>query len=308
MFDLIVVCGPTASGKSELALQIADKFNGEIISADSMQIYKEMNIGTAKPSEQEQKKIKHHLIDFLNVDQEYSVSQFCSDARQASEDILSRKKIPVLVGGTGLYIDSFVNNLNFQNSDGSQQIREKLINELNEKGIDYLFDLLVKIDPEASCIIHKNNTKRVIRALELNFTTGKNLSQINAESLRNRKFNPLFIGVNYKDRALLYDRINLRVDYMIENGLIEEAKKLFEVSLSKTAIGAIGYKELFEFFKGDLTLEDSVELLKQKTRNYAKRQITWFKRNKEINWFFPDEFDSRQKFIDSVLEFIDSEV
>ncbi len=299
-----MVCGPTASGKSGLGIEIAKKFGGEIVSADSMQIYKEMSIGTAKPSTSEMEGVIHHLIDIISVSDEYNVSQFVFDAQKCIDDIISKKRLPVIVGGTGLYIDSLINNVNFQSTDGSVEIREDLKRVLSEKGPEYLYDMLLKYDADAAKQIHKNNTKRVMRALEIVISTGKTLKQVNNESLRKRKYSPLFIGLNYLERENLYNRINCRVDLMLEQGLLDEVKYISGLDLSSTASGAIGYKELFDYLNGECSLESAVELLKQKTRNYAKRQLTWFKRNKEINWFYPDSFSDMKKFTSSVLEFI----
>lgn len=304
LFDVIVVCGPTASGKSDLALKIAKFCDGEIVSADSMQIYKEMNIGTAKPSSSDRLQIKHHLVDFISVEDEYNVSQFVADASTVIEDILSRGKVPIIAGGTGLYIDSLINNVDFQNTESSDEIRSKLKKMYDDYGLEYLHNKLSLIDPVAAENIHKNNVKRVMRALEINLSTGMNLAEVNSKSLRDRKYSPLFIGVNYSDRDVLYNRINVRVDKMITSGLLEEVKQIANMNLSATAAGAIGYKELFDFLNGSISFEAAVETLKQKTRNYAKRQLTWFKRNKEINWFYPDKYKTREEFEDDVLEFL----
>lgn len=298
-----MVCGPTASGKSALAVEIARKFSGEIVSADSMQIYKEMNIGTAKPDEIEKGGITHHLVDFLPVSEEYSVSQFVQDANKCIDDILSKNKVAVVCGGTGLYIDSLINNVQFLKTENSDEIRQELNVFLKENGIEALFERLKKVDPQAAESIHMNNTKRVIRALEINMLTGKTLSAVNAQSVKSRKYKTLFIGVNFRNRENLYNRINLRVDQMIKSGLVEEAEMIHNQKLSKTAIGAIGYKEIFDYLDGKADLDTSVEVLKQKTRNYAKRQITWFKRNDEINWFYPDEYDNYSLFLNTVIDF-----
>ena len=298
-----MVCGPTASGKSALAVEIARKFSGEIVSADSMQIYKEMNIGTAKPDEIEKGGITHHLVDFLPVSEEYSVSQFVQDANKCIDDILSKNKVAVVCGGTGLYIDSLINNVQFLKTENSDEIRQELNVFLKENGIEALFERLKKVDPQAAESIHMNNTKRVIRALEINMLTGKTLSAVNAQSVKSRKYKTLFIGVNFRNRDNLYNRINLRVDQMIKSGLVEEAEMIHNQKLSKTAIGAIGYKEIFDYLDGKVDLDTSVEVLKQKTRNYAKRQITWFKRNDEINWFYPDEYENYSLFLNTVIDF-----
>ena len=291
----IVVVGATASGKTALGVHIAKMFNGEVVSADSMQIYKGMDIATAKPTVEEMEGIKHHLIDFVDVHSQYSVSAYCDDARTVFDDIVKRGKLPVIVGGTGLYIDSFLSNTKFLESASSDDIRQELLAEAGKNGIEGLYEQLKVIDPDAAQNIHPNNTVRVIRALEIYKTTGKTLTEQNRLShSAESDIDALYIGINYTDREKLYDRINLRVDLMLEAGLLDEAKAFFELNPSKTAFNAIGYKELKPFIDGSLSLDDCVDNLKRETRRYAKRQITWFKRNKNINWFYADSPDREQ--------------
>ena len=285
----IVVVGATASGKTALGVHIAKKFNGEVISADSMQIYKGMDIATAKPTIEEMDGIKHHLIDFVDINQQYSVSAYCNDSRRAFDEITENNKIPVIVGGTGLYIDSFLSNTKFLESASSDSVRKDLLAEAEKNGTESLYEQLKAIDPDAAENIHPNNTVRVIRALEIYKTTGQTLTEQNKQSHTvESDIEPLYIGINYSDREKLYNRINLRVDLMLENGLLDEAKGFFESNPSKTAFNAIGYKELKPFIDGELSFDVCVENLKRETRRYAKRQITWFKRNGKINWFFAD--------------------
>ncbi len=285
----IVVVGATASGKTALGVHIAKKFNGEVISADSMQIYKGMDIATAKPTIEEMDGIKHHLIDFVDINQQYSVSAYCNDARRAFDEITEKKKIPVIVGGTGLYIDSFLSNTKFLESASSDGVRKELLAEAEKNGTESLYEQLKEIDPDAAENIHPNNIVRVIRALEIYKTTGQTLTEQNKQSHTvESDIEPLYIGINYSDREKLYNRINLRVDLMLENGLLDEAKGFFLSNPSKTAFNAIGYKELKPFIDGELSFDVCVENLKRETRRYAKRQITWFKRNDKINWFFAD--------------------
>lgn len=300
----IVVVGATASGKTALGVHIAKKFNGEVISADSMQIYKGMNIATAKPTIEEMDGIKHHLIDFVDINQQYSVSAYCNDARKIFDEIIARNKIPVIVGGTGLYIDSFLSNTKFLESASSDSVRKELLAEAEKNGIESLYEQLKGIDPDAARNIHPNNTVRVIRALEIYKTTGQTLTEQNKQSHAiESDIEPLYIGINYSDREKLYNRINLRVDLMLENGLLEEAESFFSSNPSKTAFNAIGYKELKPFIDGSLGLDVCVENLKRETRRYAKRQITWFKRNGKINWFFADlqTKDDLYKSIDNLI-------
>lgn len=300
----IVVVGATASGKTALGVHIAKKFNGEVISADSMQIYKGMDIATAKPTIEEMDGIKHHLIDFVDINQQYSVSAYCNDARRVFDEITEKNKIPVIVGGTGLYIDSFLSNTKFLESASSDSVRKELLAEAEKNGIELLYEQLKSIDPDAAENIHPNNTVRVIRALEIYKTTGQTLTEQNKQSHTvESDIEPLYIGINYSDREKLYNRINLRVDLMLENGLLEEAKSFFSLNPSKTAFNAIGYKELKPFIDGDLSFDVCVENLKRETRRYAKRQITWFKRNEKIHWFFADlhDKDDLYKSIDDLI-------
>lgn len=300
----IVVVGATASGKTALGVHIAKKFNGEVISADSMQIYKGMDIATAKPTTEETDGIKHHLIDFVDVKSQYSVSNYCDDAKLIFDEIIKNNKLPVIVGGTGLYIDSFLSNTKFLEDASSDKIRKELLLEAEKNGIENLYEELKTVDPDAAANIHPNNTVRVVRALEIYKTTGKTLTEQNRLSHAvESDIEPLYIGINYNNRENLYKRINLRVDLMLEAGLLEEAEDFFKLNPSKTAFNAIGYKELKPFIDGDLSFEVCVENLKRETRRYAKRQITWFKRNKSINWVYADT-QSREDMLNSVDKLI----
>ena len=300
----IVVVGATASGKTALGVHIAKRFNGEVISADSMQIYKGMDIATAKPTIEEMDGIKHHLIDFIDVQSQYSVSNYCEDAKEVFDKIIENYKLPVIVGGTGLYIDSFLSNTKFLEAASSDNIRKELLLEAEKNGVESLYEQLKVIDPDAVKNIHPNNTVRVIRALEIYRTTGKTLTEQNKLSHAvESDIEPLYIGINYADRENLYSRINLRVDLMLEAGLLEEAKDFFKMNPSKTAFNAIGYKELKPFIDGDLAFDVCVENLKRETRRYAKRQITWFKRNKNINWVYADKL-SKEELLEAVDELI----
>ncbi len=288
---VIVVVGPTASGKTALGIHLAKRFNGEVVSGDSMQIYENMDIATAKPTTEEMDGIKHHLIGFVKPTDEYSVASFCEDAKKAVNEITDKGKIPVIVGGTGLYIDSFINNITFFDNANSEKVRNELYKELEEYGIEKLYNELLSVDSEAAKKIHPNNEVRVIRALEIYRLTGETLTEQNKRSHDiESAYEPLYIGISYKDREKLYERINKRVDIMIENGLLEEAKAFYKTYASKTAVNAIGYKELKPFIDGEKTLEECLEKLKQSTRRYAKRQLTWFNRNEKINWVYPDTY------------------
>ena len=300
----IVVVGPTASGKTSLGIYIAKKYNGEVISADSMQIYKEMSVSTAKPTIEEMDGVKHHLIDFVDITDTYSVSDYCRDAKAVFDDIVSRGKLPVIVGGTGLYIDSFITNTRFFDDAQSDEIRKRLQKQANDEGLDVLYNRLKEIDPDAAAKIHPNNSVRVIRALEVYEATGKTITQQTEQSHSVASdIDALYIGINYSDREKLYDRINRRVDIMMENGLLDEAKSLFSGEYSATAVNSIGCKEMKPFLDGEKSLSECVEKLKMSTRHYAKRQLTWFRRNESVKWFYPDK-QNEDELYSQIIEYI----
>ena len=304
---LITVVGPTASGKTRLGVELAKRYGGEVISADSMQIYKGMQIATAKPTVEEMQGIPHHLMDFLEPNQTYSVAMFVDDAKKCIEDISSRGKIPVIVGGTGLYVDSLLNNISFHESQRDTELSEKLRELYYTEGVDYLLDMLRKFDGEsAERLETEKNPKRIIRAIEFYKTTGITITEQNKNSKNEESpYSAIKLGLNFEDRQKLYDRINKRVDLMVEAGLILEAKRVFNSELSFTSVKAIGYKELFPYLKGELPLEECIEKLKQETRRYAKRQITWFKRDKDINWLYPDKADSLEQLFEQAVQITD---
>ncbi|MBC5787246.1 tRNA (adenosine(37)-N6)-dimethylallyltransferase MiaA [Clostridium sp. NSJ-27] len=303
---LIVVVGPTASGKTDLSIQIAKRFQGEIVSADSMQIYKGMDIATAKPTKEEQQGIPHHLMDFLDPRQPFSVSDYVQLANQAIDGILARGNQPVLVGGTGLYVDSLVENITFTETETDQQYRKQLQQLAEEQGGEYLLRQLEQIDPEYAKTLHPNNCNRIIRGLEIYHTTGVPMTQhLQNSRLHPSRFHPCYIGLNYQDRQHLYDRINLRVDLMMEQGLLQEAKAVYDTPGLKTAYQAIGYKELSRYFSGEESLEQALETIKQQTRRYAKRQLTWFRRNPNIHWIFPDSVETIQTIYEQSFEIIE---
>lgn len=301
---LIVVCGPTASGKTSLGIAIAKHFGGEIISADSMQIYKGMDIATAKPTKDEQQQIPHHLIDYVEPTTAYSVADYVKTAHQKIKEVYSKGKVPVLVGGTGLYIDSLVNNVEFTEADVDSELRENLYNRLQTEGADVLLNELAEFDEESAQRIGTSNHRRLIRAIEIYLTTGKTMTQhIRESKLVPSPYKAVYIALSCKDRQKLYDRINKRVDLMVEAGLIQEAEEFRKQEYSSTAVKAIGYKELEPFFTGDTTLEQALENLKRETRRYAKRQLTWFRRNENINWLLTDELTTEEainKAIDTI--------
>lgn len=289
-----VIVGPTASGKTSLSIETAKRLNGEIVSADSMQIYEQMDIATAKPTKEEMQNIPHHLIGFVPMGESFSVADYKNKAMSAIDDILRRGKMPIVVGGTGFYIDTLINNTEFLDYEKSD-IREKLEKRAESDGISALFDELKEIDSETASKLHLNDAKRIIRALEVYYSTGKTMTQQRELShLNESKYNWCIIGLTANDRQLLYDRINKRVDIMVTDGLIEEARSFFASEVSKTAAQAIGYKELKPYFDGYVSLEDALEKLKMETRRYAKRQLTWFRRNENINWFNIDEMKKEE--------------
>lgn len=302
---LIVVCGPTASGKTGLGIRLAQYYNGEVVSADSMQIYKGMDVATAKPTAEEMQGITHHMIDCVETNKSYSVAEYVESARKIIENIYLRKKIPVLVGGTGLYINSILNNIEFGEDNYDEELRKSLNNRLIVEGAEALLKELESFDPRSAERLGTTNHRRLIRAIEIYRTTGKTMTQFIEESrLVPSPYDDVRIGLNCKDRQNLYNRINKRVDIMVQQGLIEEAEKFRTLSYSKTAVKAIGYKELEPYFTGEITIEEALENLKRETRRYAKRQLTWFRRDEKIKWIYTDEITSQQ-IVDLAIEYVE---
>lgn len=299
---VIVVAGPTASGKTALAVEIAKLFDGEVVSADSMQIYKGMDIASAMPAEEEKQGIPHHMLSFLERDECYSVASYCDAAKKCIADITSRGKLPIVAGGTGLYINSLVDNIEYTEGETDLAIRKALEQRLKTEGIQPLLEQLRSVDPISAARLHENDTKRILRALEFYLQYGITIT----EQAENSKKNPspydvLMIGLTARDRAYLYERINRRVDIMAENGLVEEARLCLE-SNNGTAAQAIGHKELMPYFSGEATLTEALDRLKQQTRRYAKRQLTWFNRDERINWLYIDEYENSFALIDAAKE------
>ena len=282
---VIVICGPTASGKTALSIELAKKINGEIVSADSMQVYKDMDIGSAKVTAEEMQGIKHYLIDIKRPDERYSVADYKHDAKVAIEEIINKGKVPIVVGGTGLYIDSLIYEIEYQDIKIDEEYRKELEKIKDEKGLEVLYNMAIKIDPEAMQKISPNDYKRITRVLEIYKATGKTKTQQEAESrLKETPYDYKIFAINY-EREKLYERINKRVDIMIENGLIDEVKNLIEnYSEFPTAMQGLGYKEVKEYLDGILSKEEMIEKIKQESRRYAKRQFTWFRKNKETIW------------------------
>lgn len=293
---IIVIVGPTASGKTDFAIKTAEKINGEIISADSLQVYKEFSICTSKPTKEQLKRVKHHLIGHIPVSSEYSVYSFVQDAKQKIKEIINNKKTPIITGGTGLYIDALINNFQFENSSCEENNNIDILSDTAgevEENNKNLYEILKNLDPLSAKYINQNDTKRISHAINFFNKFGFSIynQKINTEKNKfkyNKEFEIIKLGLNFKNRDILYDRINKRVDSMLQNGLLEEINYVRKLEVSKTASAAIGYKELLPYFKGETTLYQAIEKIKQQTRRYAKRQITWFKRSPITKWIFKD--------------------
>ena len=287
---ILCVVGPTASGKTALSVELAKALNGEIINADSMQIYKGISIASAAPTDDEKEGIPHHLFEFLSQNDSFTVAEYVELAHKKIAEVKSRGNLPIIVGGTGLYINSLIDNVKFLGDGANAELRESLAKELETLGNEEMYKKLLSLDPEAAKKIHPNDSKRIIRALELSLSGG--LSKTEQNELSKKEGSPYdvtLIGITYKDREKLYGRINLRVDIMLQNGLLEEARKAYIDANIGGAVQAIGHKEFFEFFEGKITLEEATENLKRATRRYAKRQLTWFNREERINWIYADK-------------------
>jgi tRNA dimethylallyltransferase len=302
----VIIAGPTAVGKTKLSIEIAKSLDGEIVSADSMQIYRYMDIGTAKPSLSERQGIPHHMIDILDPEQEFSVAEYQKMALSIIDDIHRRNKLPIIVGGTGLYIKSLLYPMNFTDAYQDVEYRKKLQDMAEKKGKDYLHQKLKEIDPITAARLHPNDVKRVIRALEVYYLSGKPMSHY-VQNLKDMDFryNVAMIGLTM-DRAKLYERINRRVDAMIEAGLLDEVKDLLDRGYTRDMISmqGLGYKEIIDYYQGKLSLEEAVQILKRETRRYAKRQLTWFRAQKGIKWINMDEFNSEEELVDYAISCI----
>lgn len=297
---VIVICGPTASGKTALSIELAKKINGEIISSDSMQIYKKMNIGTAKPTQEEMQEIKHYLLDFVEPNQRYSVAEFKKDAEHAIKEILGKGKTPIIVGGTGLYIDSLIYGIEYKEIELDEKYRKELEDYADKNGLEELYEKARQIDSKAMEKISHNDKKRIIRVLEIYKATGKTKTEQEEESRKEVKYDYKVFAINM-DREKLYERINKRVDIMIEQGLIEEVENLLkEYETFPTAMQGLGYKEVVEYLQGKTSKEEMIEKIKMETRRYAKRQLTWFRKNKKTIWI--DGLNDRKENVNLILE------
>ncbi len=305
--SLVIIAGPTAVGKTDISIEVAKKLEGEIISADSMQIYKYLNIGSAKPTEEEMQEIPHYLIDEIDPRAEFSVSEYKNLSKEYIEKVISRNKLPIIAGGTGLYVNSLLYDMDFSNASSDKEIRERLTSEYEKYGSEYLHNKLKDVDSEAAERIHPNNVQRVIRALEIFYSTGETTRDFSKDLTENQDYNFILIGLN-RDRQLLYERINKRVDIMFDEGLLEEVQDLVNMGLRVEDISmkGIGYKEVIGYLNGAYDLGYAKELIQKNTRRYAKRQLTWFKRYEKMKWFNLD--NDREKNIFNIIEFIEGNI
>ena len=297
MNKIICIAGPTASGKTALAVELAKEFNGEVISCDSMQIYKRMDIGTAKPTADEMQGIVHHMIDVAEPDEDFSVGKYCALASPIIDDLVARGKTAIIAGGTGLYMDSLIRGNDFAPVPSTGK-REELEAQADEMGLEYMKQWLQKIDPEAAARIH--DRKRVIRALEVYLETGETITEHNRKTQAiPPRYNPLWLGLDFDPRALLYERIDLRVGIMLEMGLVEEIKALLASGIPEkcTAMQAIGYKEFVAALEGQCSIEEAADEVRKSSRHYAKRQLTWFRRNKNMNWLTRRDGEGSEEII-----------
>lgn len=302
---LVILTGPTAVGKTEISIKLAKAINGEIISADSIQVYKHFDIGSAKVTKEEMDGVKHYLIDVLEPDEEFNIYVFKKLAMEAMEEIYAKGKIPIIAGGTGFYIQALLYDVEFSEEEGDKTYRHMLEKKAEIEGVTSIHNMLKEIDPDAAKEIHENNLKRVIRALEYYNETGMRISEHNKEQRQKESpYNFKYYVLNM-DREKLYNRINMRVDIMVENGLIDEVTKLKEMGYGKelNSMQGIGYKEIRDYVDGVYDLDTAIETLKKNTRNFAKRQITWFKREKEVVWLNHEEFhNDKEKILDYILD------
>lgn len=301
---LVILTGPTAVGKTELSIQLAKKINGEIISADSMQVYRTMDIGTAKIKPEEMEGVKHYLIDVLNPDEEFNVVRFQQMAKQAMEEIYAKGKVPIVVGGTGFYIQALVYDINFEENDEDTSYRQSLELLLEEKGAAFLHAMLKEVDEKAAEDIHQNNSKKVIRALEFFHQTGKKISEHNEEQrVKESPYNSAYFVLT-NEREVLYERINRRIDCMVEEGLIEEVSKLKEQGYDRSLVSmqGLGYKEIIAYLEGEITLDEAIYILKRDTRHFAKRQLTWFRREREVIFIDKSSLVTTDKQLQEIMK------
>lgn len=299
---IVAVVGPTASGKTALSIALAKRFGGEIIGADSMQIYKGIGIASAAPTLSEKGNVPHHLFEFLDTDKAFSVADYIPLASKTAGEIHKRGNLPILVGGTGLYIDSFLGNLTFAEESDGKEVRKALEEKAERVGMAEMLQTLKSIDPVCAAKLHENDKKRIIRALEIWEMHGITPTEMNERSKSSPSpYESLYIGITYEDRELLYQRIEKRVELMMEQGLLEEAKASYNL-LGTTAVQAIGHKEFYPYFEGKISLDEAIESLVRSTRRYAKRQLTWFRRNPNIHWIYADKTDCPEQVATEIIE------
>ena len=302
---IIAVAGPTAVGKTKFAIEIANAFNGEVVSCDSMQLYKYMDIGSAKPTPEELSKAKHHLVDVIDPREDFSVAQYQKMAKDAIKDILSRCKTPVISGGTGLYLNSLIYDMDFSAAPQDDRYRNELAEIAEKEGSEALHEMLKQADEKAAELIHPNNTKKLIRALERLKEGEGQIKQFSSIDNETKDYNVILVGLT-RDREELYDRINRRVDLLMDTGLLDEINRLSDMGLTQENISmkGIGYKELFDYLDGKCTLDESVETIKKNTRHYAKRQLTWFRRYEKMKWFNISEYENDDIAVKEILEWL----
>lgn len=294
---ILVVVGPTASGKTSLGVEMCKRFKGEVISCDSMQIYKDVPIATAVPNEEERQGIPHHLMEFLEVNQNFSVADYVERAKEKIAEVKKRGNLPVLVGGTGLYMSSLLDNVKFAPQKFDAQLRRDLKQRVQNEGTQKLYEELKEIDPEVAEKIHINDALRITRALEIYLLTGETKTkQVERSKEEPSPYAPCVIGLNFQNREILYDRINRRVDIMLNQGMLDEQKNIYQKYGENLTFSAIGYKEFIPYFKGEAEIDTCIEKIKQESRRYAKRQLTWFRRDERINWIYPDSFEENVEY------------
>ena len=303
---IVVICGPTASGKTALSIALAKAFDGEVVSADSMQIYRRMDIGTAKPTKQEMDGVPHHMLDVAEPGEAYSVSRYVEEATACVEDILARGKLPIVCGGTGLYIDGLIRGTDYQPAGTDNGIREQLEGEWEAQGAEQMMARLSAVDPDSAARLHLSDKRRILRALEVYLATGETITAHNARTKAiPPRYEAVMIGLNTEPRQILYDRIDRRVGVMLEQGLLQEVQSLLEDGLLEgTAAQAIGYKELLAYFRGEMTLETAADLIRQKSRNYAKRQLTWFRRDERVKWIVYNAPEAAQAVLQEATNYL----
>lgn len=306
MKRIAAVVGPTASGKTALAVALAKQFNGEVVSADSMQIYRKLNIGTAKPTAEEMQGVPHHMLDVADPGESYSVSRYEKEATACVEDILSRGKLPILCGGTGLYVDALIRGGGFLESGVDSGLRAQLEEEWDARGGEAMLKRLASFDPDSAARLHLNDKKRIIRAVEVYLQTGITITAHNARTAAlPPRYDAVMIGLRTEPRQILYSRIDRRVTKMLDAGLEQEARQLLESGdLAGTAAQAIGYKEMLAYFRGEATLEQAADLIRQKSRNYAKRQLTWFQRDDRVHWITYNQPESEAEVFRIATNFL----